>query len=39
MSLYQRIACLILSPGPSVITEGLQQISAMIARWHAMQTQ
>ena len=29
----------ILSPGPSVITEGLQQISAMIARWHAMQTQ
>ncbi len=29
----------ILSPGPAVITEGLQQISAMIARWHAMQTQ
>ena len=27
----------ILSPGPSVITEGLQQIGAMVARWHAAQ--
>jgi iron complex transport system substrate-binding protein len=29
----------ILSPGPSAITEGLGQISALIARWHATQEQ
>jgi iron complex transport system substrate-binding protein len=28
----------ILSPGPSVITEGLQQISEMIAQWQTLQT-
>lgn len=28
----------ILSPGPSVITEGLQQISDLIARWQTLQT-
>jgi iron complex transport system substrate-binding protein len=27
----------ILSPGPSVITEGLRQIGAMVARWQALQ--